>query len=133
MFYLQRRPPSRGWLLEGDVANLRDWYADGLAVLQLSYGNSSKQDAEGPDERLGYGAYEGDERGVTELGRAAIAEMNALGMVVDVSHCNKQTTLDAAALSTKPIIATHANAEVLTPTPRNKSDEELLAIAATGG
>ena len=62
-----------------------------------------------------------------------IAEMNAIGMVVDVSHCSKQTTLDAAALSTEPIIATHVNAEALTPRSRNKDDEELLAIAATGG
>ena len=71
--------------------------------------------------------------GLTDLGRAAIAEMNALGMIVDVSLCSKQTTLDAAALSTKPIIATHVNAEALTPVTRNKSEEELIAIAATGG
>ena len=70
---------------------------------------------------------------MTDLGRAAIAEMNAIGMIVYVSHCNRQTTLDAAELSTKPIVATHANAEALTPVTRNKSDEELLAIAATGG
>ena len=59
--------------------------------------------------------------------------MNALGMIVDVSHCSKQTTLDAAALSTKPIIATHVNAEALTSVTRNKDDEELIAIAETGG
>ena len=59
--------------------------------------------------------------------------MNALGIVVDVSHSNKQTTLDAADLSTKPIIATHANARALTSRSRNKDDEELLAIGATGG
>ena len=56
---------------------------------------------------------------------------SGLGIVVDVSHCSKQTTLDAAVLSTKPIIATHANA--LTPESRNMDDEELLAIAATHG
>ena len=86
-----------------------------------------------PTSDFGYGSREGDEMGVTDLGRAAIAEMNAIGMIVDVSHCSRQTTLDAAALSTKPIIATHVNAEALTPHSRNKDDEELLAIAATGG
>ena len=58
---------------------------------------------------------------------------SGLGIVVDVSHCSKQTTLDAAVLSTKPIIATHANAKALTPESRNMDDEELLAIAATHG
>ena len=59
--------------------------------------------------------------------------MNALGMIVDVSHSNRQTTLDTAALSTKPVIANHANADALTPVSRNKTDEELVAIAGTGG
>lgn len=132
MWYLQTRPATGRWQLGGDVATLRDWFDEGLRVLQIAYG-SRREDARGPDERLGYGAGEGDERGVTDLGRFAIAEMNRLGMVVDVSHCNRQTTLDAAALSTKPILANHANAEVLTPHDRNKTDEELMAIAATGG
>ena len=70
---------------------------------------------------------------MTDLGRFAIAEMNALGMIVDVSHSNRQTTLDTAALSTKPIIANHANADALTPVSRNKTDAELVAIAGTGG
>lgn len=131
MFYIQRRPAPE-WQLGGDVATLRDWYDGGLRVLQLAYG-SSRPDATGSAERLGYGSNEGDDRGVTDLGRAAIAEMNAIGMIIDVSHCNKKTTLDAAALSTEPIVATHANAETLTPVTRNKDDEELLAIAKTGG
>ena len=135
MFYVQRRPEDSDWQLNGDVGTLRRWYNEGLRVLQVSYGHNppSRPDAHAPDERLGYGSREGDEMGVTDLGRAAIAEMNAIGMIVDVSHCSRQTTLDAAALSTKPIIATHVNAEALTPHSRNKDDEELLAIAATGG
>ena len=128
MPYVQRRD-APNWQLEGEVATLGRWYRQGLRVLQLAYSSNEH----GRDERLGYGDREGDERGVTELGRAAIAEMNALGMVVDVSHCSRRTTLDAAALSTKPIVVTHANAEALTAVSRNKDDEELLAIARTGG
>ena len=131
MFYVQRRE-APAWQLGGDVATLRHWYEEGLRVLQLAYGQS-RGDARGPDERLGYGSDEGDQNGVTDLGRFAIAEMNALGMIVDCSHCSRQTTLDAAALSTKPIIANHANAEALTPHRRTKDDEELMAIAHTGG
>jgi len=134
MWYLQTRPPDGRWQLGGDVTTLRDWYDDGLRVLQIAYG-SHREDATGPDERLGHGAGEGDEMGVTDLGRRVIEEMNRLGMIVDCSHCNRQTTLDAAAISTKPILANHANAKALTDDPwdRNKTDEELMAIAATGG
>ena len=134
---MQLRPESSDWQLDGDVANLRHWYNEGLRILQVSYGDGPERpDATSLDERLGYGTYgpnEGEEKGVTALGRAAIAEMNAMGMIVDCSHCSKQTTLDAAALSTKPVIATHANAEALTPRIRNKDDDELRAIAGTGG
>ena len=129
MFYLQRRE-APNWQLRGDVAALRRWYDEGLRVFQVARGSS---EATGPGERLGYGGNEGDGGGVTDLGRFAIAEMNALGMIVDVSHSNRQTTLDTAALSTRPIIANHANAEALTSVSRNKTDEELVAIAATGG
>ncbi len=132
MFYMQLRPPGPDWQLGGDVATLRHWYDEGLRVLQLAYG-SGRPDATAPDERLGYGHSEGEERGLTDLGRAAVAEMNALGMIVDCSHCSRRTTVEAAALSTKPILANHANAETLTPDSRNKDDEELLAIARTGG
>ena len=135
MFYVQRRPESSDWKLDGDVANLRRWYEEGLRILQISYGHNppGRPDAHTPGERLGYGGSEGDEKGLTELGRAAIAEMNKLGMIVDCSHCTKQTTLETAALSTTPVVLTHANAEALTPHHRNKDDEELLAIAGTGG
>ena len=135
MFYVQRRPEDSDWQLDGDVANLRHWYDGGLRILQISYGHNppARPDAHTPGERLGYGGREGDERGLTELGRAAIAEMNAMGMIVDCSHCTKQTTLESAALSTKPVVLTHANAEALTQHRRNKDDEELRAIAATGG
>ena len=109
---------------------LRDWYNAGIRVLQLQYGPKEKHNV---TERLGYGTSEGDKLGLTDLGKSVVKEMNRLGMIIDVAHSNRQTTLDAAALSTSPIIASHANAEVLTPITRNKSDEELLAIAESGG
>jgi membrane dipeptidase len=54
-------------------------------------------------------------------------------MVVDISHCGKQTTLDVTDVSSHPVTANHANAWRLSRNSRNKSDEELKAIAATGG
>jgi len=129
IFYVQSRVAPQ-WQLDGGLANLGRWYAEGLRVLQLRYGEKEGHE---PAERLAYGSYEGDDRGLTELGRRAVAEMNRLGMIVDVSHLSRQSTLDAAALSTKPVLASHANAEALTPQPRTKDDDELRAIAATGG
>lgn len=129
VFYVQSRVAPQ-WQLDGDLSNLSRWYAEGLRVLQLRYGDKEGHE---PDERLAYGSYEGDDQGLTDLGRRAVAEMNRLGMIVDVSHLSRQSTLDAAALSNKPVLASHANAEALTPQDRTKDDEELLAIAATGG
>ncbi len=129
VFYVQSRVAPQ-WQLDGDLSNLSRWYAEGLRVLQLRYGDKEGHE---PDERLAYGSYEGDDQGLTDLGRRAVAEMNRLGMIVDVSHLSRQSTLDAAALSNRPVLASHANAEALTPQDRTKDDEELLAIAATGG
>ena len=70
MFYVQRRPEDSDWQLDGDVGKLRRWYNEGLRILQVSYGHNppSRPDAHTPDERLGYGSREGDEKGVHELG-----------------------------------------------------------------
>lgn len=71
--------------------------------------------------------------GLSTLGRAAVAEMNRLGIMVDVSHSSEQTTLQAATLSHAPIIASHSAVESLAPIARNLSDAELDAIANSGG
>lgn len=59
--------------------------------------------------------------------------MNKLGIIVDTGHCGKQTTLDACAYSTTPVIASHTGVEAIYPHMRCKSDEEIIAIAKTGG
>jgi membrane dipeptidase len=74
-----------------------------------------------------------EERGLTDFGKQAIAEMNRLGIMVDVSHTNVKTTMEAAALSKAPIIASHSNAKALCDHPRNLDDAALKAIAAGGG
>ena len=71
--------------------------------------------------------------GVSELGALAIAEANRLGIMVDVSHSSMKTTLDAARLSRAPIIASHSAVRQLADSPRNLTDEELLAIRDNGG
>jgi membrane dipeptidase len=71
--------------------------------------------------------------GVTALGAEAIARMNRLGIMVDISHGAKQTALDAMRLSAAPVIASHSGIAGVTKHPRNLDDETLLALRDDGG
>lgn len=71
--------------------------------------------------------------GLTAAGRAAIAEMNRLGVMVDVSHASEETTLQAIDASAAPVIASHSALSGVYDIPRNLSDRALLALAAKGG
>ena len=82
---------------------------------------------------LGTGAKGDENRGITEIGKEAIRKMNELGMVVDVSHANEKTFWGIHETSTKPIIASHSNARSLCDHVRNLTDEQIKAIAETGG
>ena len=59
--------------------------------------------------------------------------MNALGILVDLSHCGRQTAADAIRLSKKPVAFTHTGCQALADHPRNRTDEELRAVADKGG
>jgi membrane dipeptidase len=108
--------------LKGSLETLSLYKEGGIRAFQLTYG----------DNEIGGGG-KSDELPLTPFGKSVVKELNRLHMVVDVSHCGKRTTLDAAETSSAPITANHANAEALAPSGRNKSDEELKAIAQTGG
>jgi membrane dipeptidase len=83
---------------------------------------------------FGDGAWENDSRGgLTRLGRQAVAEMNRLGIIVDVSHLSDQSTWDVLEASSRPVIASHSNARAVLDHPRNLTDEMIKAIAESGG
>src|SRR5438034_11553897 len=82
---------------------------------------------------IGDGCTERTDAGLSDFGMAVVRRLNELGMLIDLSHCGRQTTLDAAAVSTRPVACTHTAARALRDIPRNKRDDELLAVAATGG
>lgn len=75
----------------------------------------------------------GEHGGLSAYGRELIARCNDLGIMVDVSHSAKSTTLDAIKASRAPIIASHSGVYALNPHPRNLSDEEMKALAAKRG
>ena len=96
----------------------------GARFMQLTYNNQSL---------LATGCYEAEDTGITRMGRAVIAEMNRVGLVVDMSHSAERSTLDAIEFSSRPIAITHANPSFWHPARRNKSDDVLKALAESGG
>jgi len=106
-------------------ADVRTFHALGQRVSQLTY-NARNMIGNGSTERV--------DGGISDFGVAIVEEMNAVGMVVDVSHSGDQTTLDACEVSGAPVLYTHSNARALNPGhPRCKTDEAILKMAETGG
>ncbi len=101
------------------------FYGLGQRVSQLTYNSRN---------RIGNGATERTDEGVSDFGISIIERMNEVGMAVDVSHCGDQTTLDAFEFSRKPVLITHSNCRALVPGhPRCKSDDAIRAMARSGG
>jgi microsomal dipeptidase-like Zn-dependent dipeptidase len=80
------------------------------------------------------GSSAGEEKhGLTELGRAALARMEALGMLADLAHASPATIRDVLALAKRPVVVSHTGVTATCPGPRNLSDDEIRGVAATGG
>jgi microsomal dipeptidase-like Zn-dependent dipeptidase len=110
--------------IEDDIGLVEICHMLGVRFMQLTYNNQSL---------LATGCYEAEDSGVTRMGREVIKEMNRVGLVVDMSHSAERSTLDAIALSDRPIAITHANPNFWHPAKRNKSDDVLRALGETGG
>ena len=111
-------------MLEGKIEYLELFRNFGVRVMQLSYNRKSP---------FGAGVMEPNGGGLTPLGHEAVKKMNALGIAIDLSHANPQTTADTLNASSKPVIMTHAGCAVVHPHPRNKTDDQLRALADKGG
>lgn len=110
--------------MEDDIGLVEILHTLGLRFMQLTYNNQSL---------LACGCYEDEDTGLTRMGCAVVAEMNRVGLVVDMSHSGERSTLDAIECSTRPIAITHANPFNWHPARRNKSDDVLKALGETGG
>jgi microsomal dipeptidase-like Zn-dependent dipeptidase len=109
---------------EDDLDLVQIFHQLGVRVAQLSYNNQSL---------LGGSCYEAADAGLSRFGRRVVAEMNRVGMLVDLSHVGARTCLDAIELSSRPVAVTHANPRSFYDHPRNKTDDVLTALAARGG
>lgn len=71
--------------------------------------------------------------GLSPFGKEAVAEMNRLRMLIDVSHVSDETFYDVLKYSSKPVVATHSCCRALASHPRNMTDDMIRALAAAGG
>jgi membrane dipeptidase len=111
-------------MFEGKIERIELFRNLGVRVMQLSYNRKSPFAA---------GVMEPNGGGLTPLGQQAVSKMNAVGVAIDLSHANAQTTTDAMAVSARPVLMTHAGCSAVHAHPRNKTDEQLKALAAKGG
>jgi membrane dipeptidase len=110
--------------LEYDVNLVEAFHRLGVRIIQLTY------NARNP---LGDGCTERTDIGLSDLGLAAVAEMNRLGVVLDLSHVGVRTSLEALEASRSPAIFSHSNARAVCDHPRNLTDEQLRLVARKGG
>ncbi|MEO1241241.1 MAG: membrane dipeptidase [Pseudomonadota bacterium] len=112
-------------MLEGDADNVDALHALGMRCFQLTYNTRN---------RLGDGCTERTNAGLSDFGIEVVERMNKTGVLVDLSHCGRQTTLDGIEFSEKPVAITHTMIEKLRPNhPRAKTDAQLKALADKGG
>jgi membrane dipeptidase len=117
-----------GHALEERLENLHFFFEHGLRVLTLVWNNHLSW-----VRSCQAGAGAGVPEGLSDFGRRVVAEMNALGIVVDLSHAGERSFYDALEASTRPVIASHSGCKALHDHPRNLSDEQMRALAAQGG
>jgi len=82
---------------------------------------------------IGDGCLESGDAGLSQLGRELVARMNDGGMLIDLAHSGRRTTLESIELSKKPVAITHAGCSAVVDLPRNKTDEALRKLADKGG
>jgi membrane dipeptidase len=123
---------ENGFSMGSDLSRLARFRALGARYLTLTHnGHNALGDSCNPRTDLGDAPAE--HGGLSPLGRAAVAELNRLGMLVDVAHVSRDTMLQAAALSRTPVVSTHSCIRALCDNARNMDDEQLDALRDVGG
>ena len=118
---------ENGSPIEGDIANVKHFFDRGIRYITLTHSKSNHICDSSYDENRQW-------NGLSEFGREVVAEMNRLGIMVDVSHVSDAAFEQVIELSTAPVIASHSSARHFTPGfERNMSDDMIRALAANGG
>lgn len=114
-----------GHSIGGSLGVLRCLYVLGVRYLTLTHNHNVGWADSATDEP--------DCGGLTDFGREVVAEMNRIGMIVDLSHTSADTMRAALAVSTAPVLFSHSSARAVCDSPRNVPDDVLAAMAAGGG
>ena len=123
---------ENGFIIGQDVSLIETYFDLGARYMGLAHaGHNDLADSSTPLAR--FGDDEVEHGGLSELGKRAVAEMNRIGMMIDISHLSKAATLDTLRLSRTPVIASHSGVKGVANVPRNLDDEELQALKANGG
>jgi membrane dipeptidase len=112
-----------------DLRRVKEFYDRGGRYMSLAHNGNNQLSDSNTGERDGYMW----KNGISPMGERVIAEMNRLGMMVDVSHPSKGSMMRAAELSKAPIIASHSAVRALCDVSRNMDDEMMKALAKTDG
>jgi membrane dipeptidase len=117
---------ENGYPIGRDLGNVKKFYDMGARYITISHsGNNQLADSSSAREPLN--------NGLSDLGRQVVAEMNRLGIMVDVSHISEKSFWDILAVTKAPIIASHSGCRAICDSDRNLTDEQLVALAKNGG
>jgi membrane dipeptidase len=114
-----------GHMIHHDLRVLREFASMGVSYMTLTHTRTTDW-ADASTDKPVY-------NGLSDFGSHVIAEMNRLGMIVDISHVSDKTLRDVLEASRAPVLASHSSCRALCDAPRNLSDESMKAIAAQGG
>jgi membrane dipeptidase len=120
---------ENGYPIGTDIKRVEEFYNRGGRYMSLAHNGNSQLADSNTGETQGY-LYN---NGLSPLGREVIAEMNRVGMMVDLSHPSKGANMEAMRLSKAPVIASHSGVRALANVSRNMDDELLLALKKNGG
>jgi microsomal dipeptidase-like Zn-dependent dipeptidase len=120
---------ENGYPVGTDLSRVEEFHERGARYMSLAHNGHSQL----ADSNTGEALDDWLHGGLSELGRQVVAEMNRVGMMIDVSHPSKEANLEAIALSRAPVMASHSSARALFDHSRNLDDEQLLAIRDNGG
>lgn len=117
-----------GTAIHSDLENVSRLYSKGVRYIGLTWNNSNNIATSAKDEKVS-----GVSGGLTPFGKSVIKKMNELGIMVDVSHLGERAFWDLVETTNDPILASHSNAYSINPHYRNLTDDQIKAIAKSGG
>ena len=119
---------ENGYPLANDITMVKKYYDMGIRYITLCHTSNNDICDSSTDKKLGE-----EHHGLSAFGKEVVAEMNKVGMMIDVSHISDAAFMDVIRLSKYPIIASHSCARAICDNPRNLTDQDLKALAKNGG